>query len=1400
MADNTENIGSVSVSIIGDYSQLASDFDAAVALAVKEGATLAEALNKAYDSINVTPLTEAFVGVGNVAEVAATQLKLFDEAAHVDYADAAGQLNLFATELERMGPAAEQAVAPVAKLPDQIKQVGDSAAKADQQLTDMLGPLLRLSGVSLSVGGLVALGGDALSAFGDLQKADIALTAITGDASQAAASIEGLKSLALDDALSFPNLLTANLRLTEFGVEAGAIPGALGAIADAAAATNRSFDQVATSFERIVESGVVMNRSLVTLGITTQDMADAMGVSIDQVKKVFSELDQTLRAEVVTAALQKLEGTAKQTASGILGQWQTFKTQFLLLLTDIGNGLESSGSGFLSWAGSAISSLDGVVQKINAAFAITRANHLTDLGFEAPETGPTTSKSGGEGPNEGSGEGSGSLTDAQRKAQVALQVAADAAKQSYKEMEDAATSFHNSAVNLWNSLPASYDQYLANLQDGGKTAKSIASEIEADLNRAASVMIGMSGTPLKNMQAWVDGLKDALATMQQFAATDAFYQAAVKINLAMDKFPDQVKELSDLDAGFKEFFQTMADGAANVPDALNKISVEALASKLLEAQKQLDDSGKKLTDTFTKFYDQYEERTRKAIGITDDFKVKFGELATINADLTPGGLAARGLSDDLLAAYQHALDLNKAYKDLGITADDTGQLMSKHIKNLNLVLGDSRATLDVVELAWSKWGGDIAKLAKTDLPAAVDEYEKLLAKLQALGAAQGALNALQEASLKVQINIKDQTGTDATAEIERLTQLQYETKALKDATEGLGEVYVGLRKDFDSAFGQLSKGLADAIVNGKNLGDVFVNVGKQVATSILDTIIKGALLPLQDELNKTGGLFDTLGKAITGSLGKVTKGGFSLPGLGGGSPDAPTWDPTTGGWALGAPGEAGTVSDIAGGAPPISGAVDWATSGGSGASSDLVTGAASSAGGGLGDFGSLLGGGGGGNPIGVIMQMIQGIVQGFQMAHLENLTGEIEVTTRKIEAETGGNGGESIFGYAKLAWQALEVIETQLSNLHDDNVELLGKFDAMLAILAYSGGGGGNGGGGLSAADIFGITDAVSSFRIAVSSLAAVQNPSGPTYSLGPVVQSFQQVSTSADGATVAVTQFSSATTQATTQVVQTAQDYANAVGATVISSQELTKQQVEAAHAVAAGQAQQGLLSSQLAADLVSAHDKLAAGNFALTAQELLALGEGQPETFGLTGQALLDAQAKVAFQANVTSFPVISASAIGPALSGAGSNPYAPNAPLATTGTITPASQTAAINAMGDAAALMKRAADDQLNAALGQLQATGRLSDYASVVTANGVTTYALNPLVVRAMPSAATDPSAYLPSAPPSYAAPSNPFTGGSSGFFPGGGSVPVTVNALNPSSRGVVDGIITGLRQIGVKVA
>ena len=51
MADDTESIGSVSVKIVGDFSALEAQFQAAVADARANGASVADAISQALDTL-----------------------------------------------------------------------------------------------------------------------------------------------------------------------------------------------------------------------------------------------------------------------------------------------------------------------------------------------------------------------------------------------------------------------------------------------------------------------------------------------------------------------------------------------------------------------------------------------------------------------------------------------------------------------------------------------------------------------------------------------------------------------------------------------------------------------------------------------------------------------------------------------------------------------------------------------------------------------------------------------------------------------------------------------------------------------------------------------------------------------------------------------------------------------------------------------------------------------------------------------------------------------------------------------------------------------------------------------------------------------------------------------------
>ena len=289
--DGSEIIGGVGVTVTGDYSDLADSFTSAQADAQAAGESIAEAFNSG----------------------------------------AAGA--------DAMAGASEEAAGAV-------QHVGQESQEAGINVGDLGKKLLEVAGIGLSIGALKEFASSALETFAATEKAEIALTAMTGSAEGAAASIAQLKEMALDLALPFEGLLQADQKLTAFGVSAAQIPGILHAAADAAAAAGNSFDAVVSSMERMGISGMVSARMLVQLGLQTKDIADAMGVSVGEMSADFKALDEETKFQVIREALQKFQGDAEKVVASTGGAWQRFKTEFGLAMEDVG--------GFLAPVGRAI--------------------------------------------------------------------------------------------------------------------------------------------------------------------------------------------------------------------------------------------------------------------------------------------------------------------------------------------------------------------------------------------------------------------------------------------------------------------------------------------------------------------------------------------------------------------------------------------------------------------------------------------------------------------------------------------------------------------------------------------------------------------------------------------------------------------------------------------------------------------------------------------------------------------------------------------------------------------------------------------------------------------------------------------------------------------------------------
>lgn len=251
------------------------------------------------------------------------------------------------------------------------------------------------------------------------------------------------------------------------------------------------------------------------------------------------------------------------------------------------------------------------------------------------------------------------------------------------------------------------------------------------------------------------------------------------------------------------------------------------------------------------------------------FEMAAAELGT--------AIEALGSSKGLPSVKLALAELHQSLKDLGTDRAAIAQF--------NATLGGA-TTLDTAEIAWSRVSGVIDRIGKNDLPLAIEQYRKFIGFLEQHNAAVGTIYNSEAKLLQLEINEKTLRGESATAEIIALEQIRLKTESLTFSSQALGKVYVGLIRDFQNAFDQLGKSIADNIVDGKKWHDVWQTLIKNVAKSILETLIGTAFKALGEEIIRQTHLAEGLAavlKAIgliklVGGSGEVLKEGARLPG------------------------------------------------------------------------------------------------------------------------------------------------------------------------------------------------------------------------------------------------------------------------------------------------------------------------------------------------------------------------------------------------------------------------------------------------------------------------------------------------------------------------------------------
>ncbi len=328
-------------------------FESAIASAVASGMTLNEALASVATSVGnvqtaATVAADALESLQQPISDDAQQLNLFGDALNsIPFADTTGQLNLFANELEPVAQQAKQAA-------QGVQQVGTAAGgmtppvnDAGLSLSDLVKGLLAFQASLSTLQGFRDFASAALDASDSFKTAQVALSNLTGSAAQANQTIGQLVSLAEQDGLSMPTLLQAATRMQALVGAAAPVPAILAQLANAGAVSGQGIGAAANAFDRIATSGTAAARTLLPLGINLEDLAksfnaltntsEATNLNIGALLKTLSETD---RVQVLTDALNKLNGTAQQVANETFGgQWNQLVAQWSQVLKSAGDAM-----------------------------------------------------------------------------------------------------------------------------------------------------------------------------------------------------------------------------------------------------------------------------------------------------------------------------------------------------------------------------------------------------------------------------------------------------------------------------------------------------------------------------------------------------------------------------------------------------------------------------------------------------------------------------------------------------------------------------------------------------------------------------------------------------------------------------------------------------------------------------------------------------------------------------------------------------------------------------------------------------------------------------------------------------------------------------------------------------
>ena len=931
-----DTLADLVVRLSADFSGSTSQVNSFIAkLEQMEGqsAAVSDAVDKIATATSnaAAPLAE----VGESAAAAAEQLALFDEASQIPFEDEAGQLNLFATELEPIAGSAQSAAEAMEELAqgaadageasensaEGVGEVGERAGEAGDEIAELGFRMLEYVGIVFALDAVKDAVEESFTAFARVQRATEALTELTGSAKEAEVRIAALEEQARDQALSFPELLTAHQRLAVFIEDGDQINRALRAAADASRVAGTDFGNVTTGLTMMAQQGVVMRRQLGSLAISMDDLARVMQVSVDDVQKQFKELDQSERLDVLTEALDKHKGAAERTAHDLAGSWQNMKNAADEAFEASGKALEGLAHSFLAQTTQMIGDIKDTI------------TYIQDLGKEMgalSDTGSALKKALAYSRELfddvfGLGllkYGVDALTSSQRE-----QAQVSANREMVKNLDETYVSVHRmvalmpdlkkqleDAKKAWEGGATSNEDFAKALRDVNAAAQGI------DLTPPAEKAKQKKGVPASydqqkievdeeekhkqsllkiRRESFEELAKETHLNEDEIAAQERKFneeefritEAAIQRKLALQKQAKEEEKDLTLNAQLQEARDKKAEQDAQVDNKLaaskRKQSDENflyllrnLVKQGEEERKEFDERAKANIEYSTKVHEDETKAQSEEISANAAHQTKLLEAirAKSTAELEIHRITAQEKMDidARIDAAEETLQRNAIAREAELLDKGAADYLSKRqaLETKLQELTDKRASSEAVRSVREE--AEAYKVLGVESEAAlgtqIREADDAVNRLRQLGASQGEINSGVEHQLELEIKLAELQGRDATAYIVALDNIKERQKALADSATSLGNVYTNLLKEIDSAMTGFSNSVAQALVAGKGFEKDIIRVFQNVEKEILGNLINTALKQLKDAIVGLGGSGGGLG-ALIGALSGGGAGG-----------------------------------------------------------------------------------------------------------------------------------------------------------------------------------------------------------------------------------------------------------------------------------------------------------------------------------------------------------------------------------------------------------------------------------------------------------------------------------------------------------------------------------------------